>query len=65
MTSLIRARDFEMERLSKACENELSQSVENAANDEHSYNLSVLNEKLRVIYFQSLNRHTSIIFGNL
>lgn len=49
MAALIRARDFEMERLTRACETAVQESAtDDEKIDEHSYNLSMLNEKLRV-----------------
>uniref|UniRef100_A0A915DVX4 Uncharacterized protein n=1 Tax=Ditylenchus dipsaci TaxID=166011 RepID=A0A915DVX4_9BILA len=48
MSSLVRARDFEIERLSKACESAVrTVAVEDAQNtDQQSYNLAMLNENL-------------------
>lgn len=55
MLALVRARDFEMERLTKACETAMTAPLScGAVNDElvsqQSYNLAMLNEKLRVIF---------------
>ena len=53
MAALVRARDFELERLTRQCELLLSAfSVESGGgdgSDQHCYNLSMLNEKLRVV----------------
>jgi hypothetical protein len=49
MKALIRARDFELDRLRKACEETIEKTSEMSDKiEENSYNLSVLNEKLRV-----------------
>lgn len=49
MKALITARDFDLERLRKACEDTVEKSSEMSDQiEEHSYNLSILNEKLRV-----------------
>jgi hypothetical protein len=49
MKSLVRARDFEIDRLTKACESELNEFLVDSEDiDNRSYNISLLNEKLRV-----------------
>lgn len=49
MKSLIAARDYDLERLRKACEETVEKTSEMTDQiEEHSYNLSILNEKLRV-----------------
>lgn len=53
MLALVRARDFEMERLTKACEIAITESPScGSVNDEfiskQSYHLAMLNEKLKV-----------------
>lgn len=55
MLALVRARDFEMDRLTKACETAMNDSLPcGLVNDElisqQSYNLAMLNEKLKVIF---------------
>jgi hypothetical protein len=48
MRELIKARDFDLERLRKACEDTVEKTSEMTNQiDEHAYNLSILNEKLR------------------
>lgn len=49
MRDLIAARDYDLDRLRRACEDTVEKTSEMTEKiDEHSYNLSILNEKLRV-----------------
>uniref|UniRef100_A0AC34F1R5 Uncharacterized protein n=1 Tax=Panagrolaimus sp. ES5 TaxID=591445 RepID=A0AC34F1R5_9BILA len=48
--SLIRARDFEVDRLTKACEAAVNESLEKREElEQTSYNLTVINEKLKQV----------------
>ncbi|KAL3102979.1 hypothetical protein niasHT_025887 [Heterodera trifolii] len=50
MRSLVRARNFEVGRIKLTCEQTLAQSVAYATEfDKHSYEISMLNEKLRQV----------------
>ncbi|KAL3101406.1 hypothetical protein niasHT_025388 [Heterodera trifolii] len=64
MRSLVRARNFEVERIKHTCEQTLAQSVTDATEfDKHSYEISMLNEKLRQVsinyshQIEALNEH--------
>lgn len=50
MTALIRSRDFETQQITKACESEVVSDISGNVDDidRRAYNLSLLNEKLRV-----------------
>ncbi|KAL3116254.1 hypothetical protein niasHT_004425 [Heterodera trifolii] len=50
MRSLVRARNFEVERIKLTCEQTLVQSVADATKfHKHSYEISMFNEKLRQV----------------
>ncbi|KAL3101418.1 hypothetical protein niasHT_025400 [Heterodera trifolii] len=50
MRALVRARNFEVERIKHTCEQTLAQSVTDVTEfDKHSYEISMLNEKLRQV----------------
>lgn len=53
MRSIVRARDFELNRLEKACEASLAATSTNDDDkfDEYSRELSQLNAEIRVCYF--------------
>ncbi|KAL3109986.1 hypothetical protein niasHT_017359 [Heterodera trifolii] len=64
MRSLVRARNFEVGRIKLTCEQTLAQSVADATEfDKHSYEISMLNEKLRQVsinyshQIEALNEH--------
>lgn len=50
MRALVRARDFEVDRITRACEINLAANSNTDLDklDKHSFELSLLNEKLRV-----------------
>jgi hypothetical protein len=55
MRALVCARDFDLARLNRACQEAVDQMPEMVHNlEEHSYNLSMLNEKLRVTLYIAL-----------
>lgn len=57
--ALLRARDFEIERLTKACEAAVNESlVKRSEMEETSYNLTVLNEKLKQV---NANYHLQLL----
>uniref|UniRef100_A0A914GRK0 Uncharacterized protein n=1 Tax=Globodera rostochiensis TaxID=31243 RepID=A0A914GRK0_GLORO len=56
MRALVRARNFEVERIKRACEDTLANSVGATEFDKHSYELSMLNEKLRQVSINYSNQ---------
>jgi hypothetical protein len=64
MRDLITARDYDLDRLRRACEDTVEKTPEMTNKiEEHTYKLSILNEKLRVSPHFSLHYLTSI-FSN-
>lgn len=53
MLALVRARNFEMERLTKACESAISGPTLSSEEEitQQSYNLAILNDKIRVTLY--------------
>ncbi|KAI3411143.1 hypothetical protein GPALN_003225 [Globodera pallida] len=56
MRALVRARNFEVERIKRACEGTLANSIGATEFDKHSYELSMLNEKLRQVSINYSNQ---------